>query len=241
MENEDGDISKEQNYVCMFSSRTHLLIYYISTSLIIFLPLLIIVLWLYYNIYKLVYKQNAARKISDSQLYSDKEIEDTTAVNINRKCCPPQRRNINLERKIRTFKIMIFLILVFFLLRSPHWIYKSIIYSYESMDRGDWLLNFALSSVALLSCTINPFLYSFFPETMARMEKVCKAIRDFTCEVCCCCCSNAEFEQFEKENPFSLGNYDREYNQSSLNKSSKNLKVTFEDAVTSQHGKIERF
>ncbi|KAJ8978890.1 hypothetical protein NQ317_008505 [Molorchus minor] len=35
-----------------------------------------------------------------------------------------------------------------------------------------------------------------------------KMLNDFMCKICCCCFSNAEFEDFEKDNPFIRENCD---------------------------------
>ncbi|KAK9693315.1 7 transmembrane receptor (rhodopsin family) [Popillia japonica] len=227
---EDDDASYMSGYVCLVVAEDTVTIYYLCIIIIVFLPLTMVVLWLQYHICMLVYKRNAAmntrRKLSVAAIQSN---QDTTK-GILRNNRPPNR-NFQAERRIRIFKIILFLIVAFIACRLPHWIYKTIRVAYTEMETSQWITTFLLSGLVFFNCILNPFLYAFLPQTLTKMAIVWKAVSDFTCEVCCCCCSNSEFEQFEKENPFSRENFEKQTITKQINNTQK---VKFGDTSNTQ-------
>ncbi|GJQ73645.1 GPRNNA13 [Trypoxylus dichotomus] len=230
---DDGNQSYMDGYICITTEKYNVIVYYASITIIVFLPLVVMVLWLYYNICKLVWNQKKPKIDSGAKVQSSNDTTRSILKNSQSNIITaPQRRNFQNERRIRIFKIMILLILAFIVCRMPHWIYRTIKASYNYVDNQEWVTAFVLSSLIFLNCILNPFLYTFLPETITKIAKIWKTISNFTCEVCCCCCSNSEFEQFEKENPFSVENYDREKR---INKQpNKDVRVKFEDTSTVQ-------
>ncbi|KAI4456168.1 g-protein coupled receptor [Holotrichia oblita] len=227
---EDDNASYMSGYVCVVVTENTVTIYYICVIVIVFLPLTVVVFWLQYHIFMLVYKRNAAtnamRKLSTTAMQSSRDI----AKGILRNNRPPNR-NIQAERKIRIFKIILFLIVAFIACRLPHWIYKTIRVAYTEMENSEWITAFSLNGLVFFNCILNPFLYAFLPQTLTKMATIWKTVSDFTCEVCCCCCSNSEFEQFERENPFSRENFDKQTISKQFN---CNQKVKFGDSSNTQ-------
>lgn len=200
------------------------------------------VLWLYYNICKLVYNQDTVIRDSNIEIQPSSDTAKSILKNRTNSVLTVSRKlTFQAQRKIRVFKIMVFVILAFIICRSPHWIYKTVKLTYTLIDNQEWIVAFLLGGLVFINCVLNPFLYTFLPQTIIRMSKIWKTISDFICDVCCCCCSNAEFEQFEKENPFSVQNYDREAKSGINKQTNKNQKVKFNDVITTEPRSNKRY
>ncbi|EFA08792.1 hypothetical protein TcasGA2_TC006483 [Tribolium castaneum] len=198
--------------------------YYIVMVILIFLSLLMIFLWFYYNIAFLVWKhrkpvtssfQNESSAVENSSSHLEVKMKSVKNVGKN--------RNIRVERKIRTFKVLVTLMLVFIICRLPYFTVFILKLSLTD-DYGlwTWYLNYAFMALHILNCCLNPLLYTFLNQTLTVWIKVKKGIKDFTWEVCCFCFSNAEFDAFERENPFIINDY---------NRNGRNSKVKFEENV----------
>ena len=72
------------------------------------------------------------------------------------------------KRKIRTFRVVLVLIITCFLGRMPSWIY-SVTQSFPEIRLTDnkwWILQFWFNLLSLSSTALNPFLYCFLNETI---------------------------------------------------------------------------
>ncbi|XP_050308335.1 tachykinin-like peptides receptor 99D [Anthonomus grandis grandis] len=191
-------------YMCTGTTSTRSLIgfYYLVVNILFFLPLVSMFFWFYYKIALLIWKHRkpvAANK--DIEEYENSSSTKTSTENTNssqiRKNLT-KKRNLRMERKIRTFKIIIVLILAFLLCRMPYWLF-CVIKLYAPIKNGTivWKLNLSFTILNLLNCALNPFLYTFLNQTLCVFRK----INDMVCTTVCCCFSNAEFESYERGIP----------------------------------------
>jgi hypothetical protein len=79
-----------------------------------------------------------------------------------------------------------------------------------------WYLSFSFMALHIVNCFLNPLLYTFLNFTLQIWFKVKRSLRCLLLEICC----TSEFENFEKENPFVIEDYE---------KNKKSWKVRFED------------
>lgn len=230
---------------CVAVKKNELMIYNICVALAIFFPLVLLFFWLYYHIAELVWKhrkplatlfhkkEENSTETSTSQL---KTSETTTSNSMHAHLQRMTRRNKNMhvERKIRTFKIIVVLMLVFLLCRFPYHTFSIMKLVSTYNEHKHWIITYVLNGLVLLNCALNPFLYTFLNPTLNVLLKIHKIlIKDFFCKVCCCCCTNAEFEEFEKENPFIVENFDQRKASNPRNDTLKcggrNSRVKFEE------------
>lgn len=101
------------------------------------------------------------------------ESENTSSVTAtttgNQPYVTPEVTARRVERKlrqIRMFKVILVLMIVFFLCRLPNWIY--ILYKYNNNTQANihWVISYALGLTAMANCMFNPFLYTFLSETI---------------------------------------------------------------------------
>lgn len=99
----------------------------------------------------------------------------------------PPKSTIQTKRKVRTFKVILVLIVSCFIGRVPSWTY-TVIQSDPNIRLGEmkwWLLQHWFTMLILLSTALNPFLYCFLNETLNFIRRVFRFIRNIF-EYCCC-------------------------------------------------------
>ncbi|XP_018563491.1 QRFP-like peptide receptor [Anoplophora glabripennis] len=225
-------------YMCVAVDKTRLTVYYVTMAVLIFLPIIVIFFWFYYKIAALVWKHrkplalrfNKSDRQSELEESSTTKSTDLSANNSkNLKLIVKKVKNVQVERKIRTFKIVLVLMITFITCRLPYWCFYVI--KLLSILKGDlvWNLNFALTALNMINSVLNPLLYTFLSQTIHAW----KLINDFICKICCCCFSNAEFEDFEKDNPFVREHHGSKKPQviKEYPKDTRNPKVKFAGAV----------
>lgn len=232
--------------ICVTLQKQELMIYNICVALTIFFPLVVLFFWLYYHIAELVWrhrkplatlfhkKEDNSTETSTSQVKTS-ESATSNSVHAHLQRMTRHNKNMHVERKIRTFKIIVVLMLVFLLCRFPYHIFtimKLVNNSYN--EHKHWVITYVFNGLVLLNCALNPFLYTFLNPTLNVLIKLHKIfIKDFFCKVCCCCCTNAEFEEFEKENPFIVENFEQRKvsypRNDTLKNANRNSRVKFEE------------
>lgn len=236
--------------------------YHISTTIIIFVPLIFTFLWLYYKVARLIWRHRKPL----SSIFHKKEENSTTETSITHlkvtdgnttntggtfemhlKKLNGNKKNIHAEKKIQTFRIIIVLIVIYVLLRLPYHIFNILKVVGTYNEPVHWVITYLLTGFVLLNCALNPFLYTFLKSTIRVFSKVHRIfISDFLCKVCCCCCTNAEFEEFERENPFTVDTFDKRSGPSGLssfksNSDKRNSRVKFnENLEKCEEGKKDR-
>lgn len=225
-------------YMCLAVDKSRLTVYYVTMAVLIFLPIIIVFFWFYYKIAALVWKHrkplalrfNKAQRQSECEESSTTKSTDLSANNSkNLRLIVRKVKNVQVERKIRTFKIVLVLMVTFITCRLPYWCFYVV--KLLSKFTGDviWNLNFALISLNMINCVLNPLLYTFLNQTIHAW----KLINDFMWKICCCCFSNTEFEDFEKDNPFAREHYDAKKPQivKEYPKDTRNSRVKFAGVV----------
>lgn len=111
-------------------------------------------------------------------------------------------RNPHVAQRLRTFKVVIFLMLVFTACRLPFWLFNIIKLSFVNSEKCHWLMLYGFNALALLNCSINPFLYTFLQPTLRVLGRLGRFIEDYIKKICFWYCNATEFDEFGKENPF---------------------------------------
>lgn len=93
-------------------------------------------------------------------------------------------KSLHSQKKVRSFKIILSLMAIFFICRLPSWILNLINIKYELQGEYEWLLPHIFSILSVINSAINPFLYCFLKEIF----NVYKTIKNkFTsCFMGCC-------------------------------------------------------
>ena len=90
------------------------------------------------------------------------------------------------KRKVRTFRVILVLIVFCFICRVPSWTY-TVVQSSTNIRLGEmkwWLMQQWFTMLSLLSTALNPFLYCFLNETLNFTQGVFRFIRNIF-EYCC--------------------------------------------------------
>ncbi|CAG9767435.1 unnamed protein product [Ceutorhynchus assimilis] len=187
----------EGEYTAMCSgapvTKSVIFIYYICMNCLFFIPIVTMFFWFYYKIALLIWRHR--KPPADS--YNHPEITETSTgtkpdFSTNGKLVA-KKKNMQMERKIRSFKIVLALIVAFIGCRLPYWM----LLLYQQANVVDknlmWTMRFSAISLYLLNCALNPFLYTFLNITII----ICKKAKKFLTTTLCCWFSNSDFEDFE--------------------------------------------
>lgn len=96
---------------------------------------------------------------------------------------PRRNENHRQLRQMRMFKVILVIIFVFMICRLPNWIFLIYKLSHKVSGRLNWLLVYSFAIMGLLSCMLNPLLYTFLSETI----KVTSRIQNACCQICKSC------------------------------------------------------
>ncbi|KAL1497617.1 hypothetical protein ABEB36_008546 [Hypothenemus hampei] len=206
-------------------TKSTIFLYYICMNSLFFLPIVLMFFWFYYKIALLIWKH---RKPPTDEHLSQQEITDTSFATkqfeshtFNVKT-GGKKRNEQMEKKIRSFKIVVALIIAFIGCRAPYWIHML----YQQVNTVDknllWNFRFSAISLYLLNCVLNPLLYTYLNVTIS----ICRKISSFLTQICCCWFFGSEFEEFETgehivEGIVGVDNRDELKNDKSPNKKIK--------------------
>ncbi|XP_060523201.1 orexin receptor type 2 [Cylas formicarius] len=232
-------VNDKDEYLCTASplTKNELALYYIITTIIVFLPICCMFLWLYYKIAILVWHHR--KPVTSKSIYQSDDTSNTRdsdqSTTPNLKPILTKSKNVQVERKIRTFKIVLVLMFSFMGCRLPHAVYN--IVRTASSVSGKWNLNNSLIALYMTNYALNPFLYTFLNQTINAWKR----LSDFMCEVCFCCCSKSEFENFERENPFEKVQWPRQKPVAEEPRVSSSHRVKFADVNMPKYTPKERF
>ncbi|KAJ8923021.1 hypothetical protein NQ315_001569 [Exocentrus adspersus] len=168
----------EDAFLCAAIQKDKLKLYYIVTALVVFLPIVVTFTWFYYQIAVLVWRH---RKPFISKY-------------------PLKTKTVQVQRKIRTFKVIIVLMAAFTVCRLPYWIFFVVKLVETIPGPSMWYLSFSLTALNMLSCALNPFLYPFLNQTL-QVAKKCHDVAS-KATLYCCCFTQADFEGFRRNGPF---------------------------------------
>lgn len=105
--------------------------------------------------------------------------QEQNADKFSRKACSTAS-NCRKTRQLRMFKVIIVIMLTFFVCRLPTWIFLLIKLNTNLSSSASWIVHFSLGLLSLANCAINPFLYTFLTETIRfgsdvrdRFRKLC--------------------------------------------------------------------
>lgn len=103
------------------------------------------------------------------------------------------RRIKRRQRQVRMFKVILTLMMVFFVCRLPTWIFLLYKLGVETEGNIHWMLNYIFGLGVLTNCMLNPFLYTFLSETIRLTTFLAEIIAGIftavfhliTCKICC--------------------------------------------------------
>ncbi|XP_066248527.1 RYamide receptor-like [Euwallacea similis] len=170
-------------------------LYYITMNCLFFIPILVLFFWFYYKIAFLIWRHRKPlnddyhqQEVTETS-YSSKPIQDTSSISTSKS----KKKNVQMKSKIRSFKIVVALVVAFIVCRLPYWLHMT----YQQLENVNknvvWNVRFATISLYLFNCVLNPLLYTYLNITIT----VCRKVSRFVTHYCCCWFSNLEFEDFE--------------------------------------------
>lgn len=178
-------------------------VYYVIMAFLIFFPMVVIFSSFYLNIAIIIWKHRKPVSSNDNKVAVG---EDTSTYSTKRSVSNEsqslyvtKKKNIQVERKIRTFRTVLLLMISFIVCRLPYWSFYIVKLLTNQRTDFAWNLHFCLIALNLLNCLLDPLLYTFLHETISAL----KIVNDFFFKICCCCFSN-DFEDFERNNPFVI-------------------------------------
>ncbi|KAF5286977.1 hypothetical protein FQR65_LT12375 [Abscondita terminalis] len=215
----------EKRYLCVSFLKDRMMVYYISLMCGLFIPMLVIYIWLYIKIAQLVWNHrkpiNQKYKQTQSETSSASNSKSTPSNNVKKS---PKKESNRVERKLRTFKIIVFLMCIFLILRLPNLIFDTIKLSVVLDSHQAWIIKYICVFLTLLSCALNPFLYTFLNCTINAF----KTLEDFAFGVCCFFLSTKEFDELQNGNPFMDKSYEKNTDESDTSRKKSKTSVTFE-------------
>jgi 7 transmembrane receptor (rhodopsin family) len=161
-------------------------------------PLLVTFFWLNSVLAKEVWKRRTVVSISATEVENTSSGSTTNTGYVTSEVTA--RRVERKQRQIRMFKVILVLMIVFFLCRLPHWIY--ILYKLGNDAEGNihWVINYALGIMVMANCMFNPFLYTFLSETIRLTTFLAGIVCGIfsPCVKLCKCKTNKPESDFEK-------------------------------------------
>lgn len=148
---------------CITSNKLSTSYYFGILLMFIFLPLLSTFLWLYFHIATIIWMKTKSLDRIDAEITG---VVYTTE----------SQRN-NLAHKLRTFKVILLLMIIFLLCRLPLWVFTVLQMAMVFNEPHHWVIYYVLNFIAYTNCALNPFLYAFLNETLHFGRKLRK---------CCC-------------------------------------------------------
>lgn len=135
----------------------------------IFIPLLVTFLWLNSVLAREVWRRRIDVSVSVIENENTSTVTTASASKSHDSYVTSESTARRIERKqrqVRMFKVILALMLVFFICRLPHWIY--VLYKLGNTTKANifWVINYALGLVVMANCMLNPFLYTFLSETI---------------------------------------------------------------------------
>lgn len=180
----------EDAFLCVAVEKDKLKVYYMVLAVMVFLPIIVTFIWFYYQIAAMVWRH---RKPPLSKYHHSKpSCNKIPSVFVKR------TRTVQVQRKIRTFKVIIVLMVAFVACRLPYWLFFVIKLLETMKGSTTWYLHFSFTSLNMLNCALNPFMYAFLNQTTTRK------CHDVAHKILLRCCgfNGKDFEEIHKNSPF---------------------------------------
>jgi len=134
--------------------------YYTCLFVVIFLPLLLIFLITYGMIaWKVWGARIQSYRNGDTSPQTTISTTETTVSASPTSLNPPTTAHT--KKKIRTFKVVLIIMLTFFVCRLPQWTFNLVSLYVPVGGWGMYILRYSLSALTVFNTAINPLLYSF--------------------------------------------------------------------------------
>lgn len=103
------------------------------------------------------------------------------------------------KRQMRMFKVIVLIILIFFLLRLPTWIFLLMKLNMTLTENIHWILQYVFGILSLTNCVVNPFIYTFLSETIHYGNQFSNKIKTccFPWIGCICICKKNDYTDAE--------------------------------------------
>lgn len=173
--------------------------YYWLLFTVVFLPLLLLFLWLNGKLAQEIWnrrkpiKAPSGASLNPSTTENSSERKTTTYSVISGPENPQAVTQVakestvksvaNKSRKaqqLKMFKVVVAIIVVFFVCRLPTWIFLLIKLHNELYENYHWILHFSFGILSLFNCAINPILYTFFSDSVKWATSLQNVLKKFT-------------------------------------------------------------
>ena len=199
-------------YMCIIKDRTMRDYYFIIVFSFLFVPVLLACLGLYTTIAVFIWRRRRPgsgpitilrsfqeKKDGKSQTSNNYTTSSTQGTNLSLDSLQnPENSNISQsmsnkkiktkslrsQKKVRSFKIILTLMAIFFICRLPSWVFNLVSIKYELQSEYEWFLPHIFSILSVINSSINPFLYCFLKETF-NVYKIIKN-KFISCFTGCC-------------------------------------------------------
>lgn len=114
-------------------------------------------------------------------------VEMSTSTSSQTNCNPGKKPKTSREiRQLRMFKVVIILMITFFVCRLPTWIFVLYKFFNPANTNFHWMLQYSLGLLSITNCVLNPFLYTFLTETIQYSFIFVSKMKDIASKSCHC-------------------------------------------------------
>ncbi|CAH1964732.1 unnamed protein product [Acanthoscelides obtectus] len=185
--------------MCVAIRRSRLTSYYVVITWMVFLPILIFFAWFYCNVALKIWHYRKPTSTVEGTNERSSYSTNTGSTRI-----PKTREDVRVEKKVKTMKIVIGLMVCFILCRLPYYLFTTFLLIKVSGSKSAWNAYFALNCLLLLNCALNPLMYIYLHQTLRFLV----FIKDLIKRCIMWCCFTTDLEEFQKDNPFPFENYE---------------------------------
>nr|CAH7722943.1 unnamed protein product [Callosobruchus chinensis] len=186
--------------LCIAIRKNQLTSYYIVITWLVFLPILMFFFWFYCNVALKIWQYRKPNASEAESTGIERSSNTTTASNSKQS---KTKRNVQVEKKVKTMKIIIGLMICFILCRLPYYLFNAMLLVKKNGSPAIWNLYYALNCLLLLNCALNPLMYIYLHQTIRFVVLV----KDSVKRCVLWCCFTTDLEEFQKDNPFPFDNY----------------------------------
>lgn len=181
----------EDTHLCLATQqqKSKLAIYTISLIVVVFLPVILIFIWFYYNIALMLWRHR--KKFQETTKGGNNIVTESNIASSN--------------KKLKSFVVIIVLTVAFVSFRLPSYIFNIVIMSNVYETSFVWNMVFSLNCLMIVNCILNPLLYTFLNQTVNILHRLQGVMVKIL--LWCCCFTNTDIDELERYSPFYCDNH----------------------------------
>ncbi|KAK9885450.1 hypothetical protein WA026_010946 [Henosepilachna vigintioctopunctata] len=195
---------KEILYMCVVTDKSRLSESFLLLLVLVFTPLFFVFFWFYFKIAQLIWRhrkpiqteadEKSNVSVTESSVITSSDTNKNYLQNVQVKNSLNNNKNEQMKKKLRTFKVIVILVINFIVCRLPYWIFTLAKLSYPLKGQGIWRLNILIMALNVFNTILNPLFYTYLNVTMKILRRISKELTTFLC----CFFSDEEFVEFER-------------------------------------------